>query len=193
VNSLSNPALVVDPDNLLAGNAHDPTPDALALAEATRPADVAAAAAAHWAAFWAISSISLPSSKQVESYWLGAQYATACMTPTTQLLAKHRGLAPPSGLYGPWVSSDRPGWNGDYTLDYNQEAQYYGVFSSNHEELASAYFPPISDWMPSARLSAQQHAEKGNLTCPAKALHYSCHLAPWGEQSHDQSEYVGKH
>ena len=32
------------------------------------------------------------------------------------------------------------------TLDYNQEAQYYHVYSSNHEELASAYFPPITAW-----------------------------------------------
>ena len=44
--------------------------------------------------------------------------------------------------------------------------------------------------MGSARKSAQSHARKGNITCPAKALHYSCHLAPWGYQSHDQSEYM---
>ena len=38
------------------------------------------------------------------------------------------------------------------TLDYNQEAQYYHVFSSNHEELASAYFPPITAWSAAARM-----------------------------------------
>lgn len=70
----------------------------------------------------------------------------------------------------------------------NQEAQYYGVFSSNHGSQASAYFPPITAWMGGAQLSAQRHAAKANITCPAKALHYSCHLAPWGYQSHDQSE-----
>ena len=100
------------------------------------------------------------------------------------------------------------------TLDYNQEAQYYHVYSSNHEELASAYFPPITAWsaaarmflriwavcvaqtnvragrMDSAKMSAQAHARKGGITCPANAMHYSCHLAPWGYQSHDQSEYM---
>jgi hypothetical protein len=70
----------------------------------------------------------------------------------------------------------------------NQEAQFYGVFSSNHEEQAAGYFPPITEWMGTARLSAQAHAKKGGITCPANALHYSCHLAPWGYQSHDQSE-----
>ena len=34
--------------------------------------------------------------------------------------------------------------------------------------------------MGAARLSAQAHARKGGITCPANALHYSCHLAPWG-------------
>ena len=98
-------------------------------------------------------------------------------------------------------------------MDYNQEAQYYHVYSSNHEELASAYFPPITAWsaartflriwavcvaqtnvragrMDSAKKSAQAHARKGGITCPANAMHYSCHLAPWGYQSHDQSEYM---
>ena len=55
---------------------------------------------------------------------------------------------------------------------------------------ASAYFPPITAWMDSAKQSAQAHAAKGGITCPANAMHFSCHLAPWGYQSHDQSEYM---
>ena len=55
---------------------------------------------------------------------------------------------------------------------------------------SSAYFPPITEWLPAARLSAQAHAAKGNISCPAKAAHFSCHLAPWGYQSRDQSEYM---
>ena len=44
--------------------------------------------------------------------------------------------------------------------------------------------------MDSAKQSAQAHAAKGGITCPANAMHFSCHLAPWGYQSHDQSEYM---
>ena len=129
----------------------------------------------------------------------------------------------------------------------NQEAQYYGVYPSNHGEVAEPYFGPISgartqisleqiseisdlrsagwrwrwhweqgagtgaasalgpplilgsrtawlplpraaaDWMEAARAAAQQHARGAGLTCPPDALHFSCHLAPWGYQSHDQS------
>ena len=51
-------------DNLLQGNAHDPAPDAKALATSSTAAAVAAAAASHWASFWGSrsASISLPSS-----------------------------------------------------------------------------------------------------------------------------------
>lgn len=44
--------------------------------------------------------------------------------------------------------------------------------------------------MGAARVAAQQHAKSAGVTCPANALHYSCHLAPWGYQSHDQSTYM---
>jgi hypothetical protein len=177
-------------DNMVEGNNHDPIPSAKALTKSHSPTEVQSAAASYWGAYWARSSIQLPSSQAVQDFWYGAQYATACMTSTDKVLASTNGLLPPSGLYGPWVTGDGPAWNGDFTLDYNQEAQYYGVFSSNHQELAAAYFPPITAWMPAARQSAQAHAIKGNITCPAKALHYSCHLAPWGYQSVDQSEYM---
>ena len=177
-------------DNLLQTNSYDSAPAAMSLAKGTSAGAVAEAAAAFWSSFWGRSAISLPSEGRIQDYWYGAQYGTATMTASAALLEKTKGLLPPSGLYGPWVTTDHPSWNGDFTLDYNQEAQYYGVFSSNHEEQAAAYFPPITEWMGAARLSAQAHAKKGGITCPANALHYSCHLAPWGYQSHDQSEYM---
>ena len=112
-------------DNLLFDNSHDPIAPAQALASSTAAdiAELQSASDAHWASFWAKSSISLPSAPVVEEYWYGAQYATNCMTATDKVLAANKGLVPPSGLYGPWVTTDKPSWNGDYTLDYNQEAQ----------------------------------------------------------------------
>jgi hypothetical protein len=94
---------------------------------------------------------------------------------------------PASGLYGPWVTTDSPKWYGDYTLDYNQEAQFYGVYGSNHPAQAASYFPPITGWMPNARVEAASFAAHLNLTRTSckKALHFSCHLAPWGFQSSD--------
>eukprot|EP01043_Picozoa_sp_COSAG02_P024682 COSAG02_NODE_1358_length_13076_cov_6.377745_4_plen_493_part_00 len=99
-------------DNLLAGNAHDPTDDAVAQAIAKSPGAVAADANAWWAAFWGKAAIALPQSPMIEAFWYGSQYATAAMTASTELLEQTNGLLPPPGLYGPWVSTDSPAWNG---------------------------------------------------------------------------------
>ena len=45
---------------------------------------------------------------------------------------------------------DNPGWHGDYTIDYNYEATFYGIMSSNHEELMHSYPNPMLDSMPLA-------------------------------------------
>ena len=81
-------------------------------------------------------------------------------------------------------------WNGDFTLDYNQEANFYHVFASNHPERAASYFGPILDYIPAARRQAQLVAARAGLSCPAHALNYPCHLAPWGYQSRDTSVYM---
>jgi hypothetical protein len=156
---------------------------AAALAPGDAPARIAAAAAAWWAAFWAKSSVSLPSRPGAEAVWVGAQYILACTSATTSAI-------PAPGLYGVWVSSDSASWNGDYTLDYNFEAPFFGAFASNHGELAESYWQPVLDWQAAGRAQAQTEASAAGVSCPANALHYACHLAPWGFQSFDQTVYM---
>lgn len=79
---------------------------------------------------------------------------------------------------------------GDYTLDYNYETPFYGAFSSNRPAQAASYFQPILDWMPAAAQEAQTEAAAARVTCPADALHYSCHLGPWGARSFDGTVYM---
>ena len=76
------------------------------------------------------------------------------------------------------------------TLDYNYQSTFYGVYSSNKPSQASAYFRPIVEWMDAARVEAQATAKQANVTCSTDALHYACHLAPWGYQSFDTSIYM---
>ena len=71
------------------------------------------------------------------------------------------------------------------TLDYNYAAPYYGVFGANHASQAEAYWGPIVDWVPAARVKAQAEAARAHVTCPATALYYACHLAPYGLVSLD--------
>eukprot|EP00039_Didymoeca_costata_P020988 m.343040 g.343040 ORF g.343040 m.343040 type:complete len:884 (-) comp22244_c0_seq1:144-2795(-) len=177
-------------DNLLHDNGYIPTNDAVTEATNANEGETAMASAIWWSSYWAKSNISLPSSPALDSYWHGAQYITACMSVTQDVLTANNGLVPPPGLYGPWVTSENPSWHGDYTLDYNQEAQYYGMFSSNHGDNTAPYYAPIEDWMVSANKMAKDKATQDKLNCPPNALHYACHLAPWGYQSQDQSVYM---
>ena len=87
-----------------------------------------------WARFWNQSRISLPTHPSVEAYWTRAQYFMA--------LASRAGRVAP-GLWGPWVSTDSPAWSGGYTLDYNFEMPFQGLFSSNHADIAQSYYPQV--------------------------------------------------
>jgi hypothetical protein len=69
--------------------------------------------------------------------------------------------------------------------DYNYNAPFFGAFGSNHAAQAASFWGPIIDWMPAARLKAQAQAGYAHVTCPADALYYACHLAPWGLMSLD--------
>jgi hypothetical protein len=107
-----------------------------------------------WDAYWNASSIDLgPKYRQLEQFYYGLQYTVGA--------ASRAGRMAP-GLWGPWITTDGAGWNGDYTINYNFQAIYYGVFSDNRPELALPYFPVIEqmtelgkwrtsvDWLPRA-------------------------------------------
>ena len=100
-------------DNLLQGNAHDPGPDAAALAAAATPAAIARASGAFWRRFWNASGVSLPSRPALERMWYGAQFATVGSTASAGVVARMQGMLPPPGLYGPFATGDFAFWNGD--------------------------------------------------------------------------------
>jgi hypothetical protein len=178
-------------DNVIKGNAHDPIPDAASLALGGSPAAIAEASSAFWRSYWNASSVELPTRLALERMWFGSQYSTAGSTASADTVARMQKKLPPPGLYGPFATGDFAFWNGDFTLDYNQEANFYHVFSSNHPERAAAYFQPILDYMPSAKAQAARVATQSNLTgCDPKALNFPCHLAPWGQQSRDTTTYM---
>lgn len=171
-------------DNLAAPNASS---TALAAAAATAagsadPAAIAQEAAAWWATFWDTSYVHLPTEPEIEALWNGAQYILA--SSASPAVDKN---TPAPGLGGPFVTSDNSGWNGDYTLDYNYEATYYGAYASGHPELAQLYWQPMIDGMAAARRGAQDRAKANNLTmCAPTALHFNAHISPWGYGDFDE-------
>jgi hypothetical protein len=88
-----------------------------------------AAHRAWWKRFWLKSFVQLHD-KVLEDYYYGAQYVMGS--------SSRPGHLPPS-LWSNFLTSDNAGWGGRYFMNYNEEAPFYGVFSSNHTDLAEPY------------------------------------------------------
>lgn len=101
--------------------------------------------AAWWQEFWAKSYVEIGDPVLEQRYYL-SQYVMACAS---------RDPAFPPPLFGTWNTTDTPGWEGDYHLNYNHMAPFYGLYSSNHIEQADPYHAPILDFLPRARWYAR--------------------------------------
>ncbi|WP_331765924.1 discoidin domain-containing protein [Embleya sp. NBC_00896] len=98
-----------------------------------------------WKRYWLASSIDI-GSPVLEKYYYAAQYFVGS--------ASRPGRIAP-GLYGVWTTTDQPGWHGDIHLNYNAQAPFYGVYSSNRPELALPFHDVILDYVPEAQRRAQ--------------------------------------
>ena len=118
-------------------NQNGPTADALratALAHAAHinAARVRSFETTHrqwWRDFWLRSLVDLHDPTLHEFYY-GALYVLGS--------SSRPGKLPPS-LWSNWLTTDNAAWGGRYFMNYNEEAPFYGVFSSNHAELAQPY------------------------------------------------------
>lgn len=81
---------------------------------------------AWWEDFWSESYVDINDSIIEKQYYL-SNYSLASFSRDKDF--------PPS-IFGTCVTKERPYWNGDYHLNYNHFAPYYGLFSSNHIEQA---------------------------------------------------------
>ncbi|MEV6013794.1 ricin-type beta-trefoil lectin domain protein [Streptomyces sp. NPDC051976] len=120
-------------------NATTQVADAISAANALDTTGVATLHTNHlawWKSYWLKSYVRVYDT-QVEKYYYGSQYLLGSA-------ARTGGTAP--GLWGAWITSDSPAWNGDYHLNYNVQAPYYGAFSSNRPELATPYIQSITDY-----------------------------------------------
>ncbi|WP_035359575.1 glycosyl hydrolase family 95 catalytic domain-containing protein [Edaphobacter aggregans] len=82
-----------------------------------------------WKQFWLRSFIEVHD-KVLEDYYYGALYVLGT--------SSRPGKLPPS-LWSNFLTTDNAGWGGRYFMNYNEEAPFYGVFSSNRPELAEPY------------------------------------------------------
>ncbi len=87
---------------------------------------------AWWRAFWDKSFVQMPDKFLEQRYYL-SQYVLASASRLKDF---------PPGLFG-WVTAGNPRWNGDYHMNYNHVAPFYGLYAANHLEQADPCHVPI--------------------------------------------------
>jgi len=120
-----------------------------------------------WTEFWARSFIDIPD-KEIERHWYAALYAIgSCSRP---------GKVAP-GLWGNWLTTNKPNWHGDFHLNYNFQAPFYLVYSANHADLSLPFYQAIGESMENGRAMAKRHGWKG--------VHFPVCIGPWGLSPED--------
>ncbi len=137
--------------------------------EGLTAADVATLKDRHqawWRRFWSRSFVET-GDPLIERFWYGSHYLMASCS--------RAGEVPP-GRFGNWITTAAPAWRGDFHLNYNHEAPFWGLYSSNHVETAASYETPILDFLPQAKADAHKH-----LDC--RGVYYIVGIGPWGIRS----------
>jgi hypothetical protein len=116
-----------------------------------------------WRGFWSKSFIEIED-KLIEKFYYGSHYIMASCSRNKDF---------PPGLYGNWITSDKPAWAGDYHLNYNHQAPWWGCYSANHIELTDPYDTPLMEFMPRGRFYA-----KRDLNC--RGIYYPVGIGPKG-------------
>lgn len=94
-----------------------------------------------WKTFFSASKVTIQD-KQIETFYNASLYHLAgCMG--------NKGFPP--GLFGNFITDDFFPWAGDYHMNYNYEAPYYCIFTSNHPELFDGYMTPINEMREDAK------------------------------------------
>jgi hypothetical protein len=152
---------------------------AIARAQELSPAELDKLNAAHrdwWHHYWSESSVEI-GDPLLEKFYYSSQYVIAS--------ASHSGRTAP-GLYGPWVTTDHPSWNGDYTTNYNHQTPYLALYSSNHIATSDPYDPPVLAFLERGKLYAQ-------TLLNVRGVYYPGHIGPWGmERAFDYEPFMGQ-
>ncbi len=129
------------------------------------PTDLRKAHVAWWRNFWSKSFVELPD-RDIERHYYLSNYVMASSSRNPEF---------PPGIFGVWVTTNNPRWRGDYHLNYNFQAPFYGLYSSNHIEQANPYEAPILAFMERGRRYAK------GIGC--RGVYYPVGLGPKGTEA----------
>ena len=105
---------------------------------------------AWWRGFWAKSCVSVED-KLIEKHYYASLYIMACCSRNANF---------PPGLYGNWITVDRPAWSGDIHLNYNHEAPFWALYSSNRLGLTDSYDAPLLEHLGIFKKNARTYLDK---------------------------------
>ncbi len=143
----------------------DPLESAKALVASLTSSQIAANTAAHlqwWKDFWSRSFIEIPD-KTIEQCWYASWYIMGSCSRAGK-------VAP--GLWGNWLTVNDPMWFGDFHLNYNFEAPFYGLYSANRVETTLPFYDAMNQAIPLGRQFSQSKGWKG--------IHLPVSIGPWG-------------
>ena len=103
-----------------------------------------------WRDYWMKSYVFLSDFK-LEEFYYGSLYLMACCS-------RENKLSP--GLYGNFITTDYPKWNGDFHMNYNFIAPFYGMYKANRPEFARPLKDPMLDFIPEGERRAREDLEK---------------------------------
>ncbi|WP_454879915.1 glycosyl hydrolase family 95 catalytic domain-containing protein [Sphingobacterium detergens] len=124
-----------------------------------------------WADFWSESYVEIPDKVIEKQYYLSHYVMGSC--------SRDPQFAPP--IFGTWITQEIPNWNGDYHLNYNYMAPYYGLYSSNHLGAAGSYEQPLLDFMERGKFYSKE------ITGISDGLLYPVGIGPKGMETTRQN------
>ena len=137
----------------------------------TMLAEVKTAHAAWWLDYWSKSFISLNDPLLEWRYYASLYLLGAAI----------RDPEFPPGINGPWTTTDSPSYRGDYTLDYEAQAPFFGLCAANRIEQADANVGP-------ALAFVEKGKEYARLLLDREGVLYPVGLGPLGIDTTRQPE-----
>ena len=116
-----------------------------------------------WHEYWSASLVEF-GDPLLEQYYYGSQYILACCTREGKVIP---------GLFGNWITEDRPAWTGGYTLNYNYESPFWALFPSNRGGIARSYCDTLLDLIPIGQAFAKKRLDCDGVYLPVE-------IGPWG-------------
>jgi len=72
----------------------------------------------------------------------------------------------PPGIFGTWVTTDSPSWQGDYHLNYNHMAPFYALYNANRLKQGDPQDAPILDFRQRGKWYADKVTETRGVLYP---------------------------